>query len=74
MLIRLRDGSLLEVYEKKYDSNLIDNMITRLYSILDKIIFADPEIVKTYILSLCLDTTQDRPAYSINKILSIQGL
>jgi hypothetical protein len=74
MLLRLRDGALMELYTKSMSQSALDNLLKGLYEKLDKVVYVDPEIAKTYVLSICLDTGQDRPAYSINKIVNLLNI
>lgn len=69
MLIRLRDGSLLELFEENYNPEEHPSEIRVLFKILDKIMTIDPDYSKKYILAFCLDTVLGRPAYRISQLL-----
>lgn len=71
MLLRLRDGSLLELFEENYNPEQHKDEITLLFKILDKVMTIDPDYAKRYILAFCHDTTLGRPAYRLSKLFKL---
>ncbi len=71
MLLRLRDGSLLELFEENYNPEQHKNEIILLFKILDKIMAIDPDYTKRYMLAFCHDTALGRPAYRLSKLFKL---
>lgn len=68
MLVRLRDGSLLEIFELNYNVE-VHTEVALFYTELQKVLTLDPDLAKKYAFSHTLDNTMGRPAYRLSSLL-----
>lgn len=68
-LLRMRDGSVLEVYESNF--NYLDNLKSLESAIIgiNRLLALEPNLAKTYYLAYMLDNVLGRPAYKLSSVV-----